>query len=601
MQKKYMKTIRLVVVFAIIGAFVWFLVLSPMITFRNNEKVLKDAAVRYFELNKEQLPTGERVKTLSLNTLYKKAYLKEDFKAPYSNNLCSLENSWVKVRRENGEYKYYAYLDCGFMKSSIDHTGPQIKLEGKEDMTVNMGEEFTDPGVKSVVDDTDGKLDTESVTVKGEVNTKKAGTYEIVYTAFDSFSNKTEVTRKVKVVKSLISTVKKDLGDETNYKGYPGNNFVLLSNMLFMIYGIDSNNNVILVQNEDISNVNFYKIDKWLDEVYLEHFTDEAKKFLVKSKFCDMTIKSDEDLKAKACKSYTKERYAYIPSNVEVNLAEEKYENFMKPFTMSWVAAKKDSKQAYLTRGAFYGKNLGDDFYLEDANDNYGVRPMIVVKGNTLITSGDGSENNPYSFGDTKKAKGGTLLNKRYPGEYITSNGYIWRIMEVEDDGTIKVISNSTLKGTTDIPKITSMDESSGIKYDPKNKNSHAYKINNQASEYIDISIFTTHEISIPVYKKNITYGEVEKYNKYKVKLSAPCMHDMFSAQAVAYENNYSYWLCDTVPSAERKAGAVTDIGVPVDEIPAYYDFGMRVVGFLKKDTVISSGAGTINSPYKLK
>ena len=39
MQKKYMKTIRLVVVFAIIGAFVWFLVLSPMITFRNNEKV----------------------------------------------------------------------------------------------------------------------------------------------------------------------------------------------------------------------------------------------------------------------------------------------------------------------------------------------------------------------------------------------------------------------------------------------------------------------------------------------------------------------------------------------------------------------------------
>ena len=72
MQKKYMKTIRLVVVFAIIGAFVWFLVLSPMITFRNNEKVLKDAAVRYFELNKEQLPTGERVKTLSLNTLYKK-------------------------------------------------------------------------------------------------------------------------------------------------------------------------------------------------------------------------------------------------------------------------------------------------------------------------------------------------------------------------------------------------------------------------------------------------------------------------------------------------------------------------------------------------
>jgi len=601
MQKNYMKIIRLVVVFAIVGAFIWFLVLSPMITFRNNENVLKDAAIRYFELNKEQLPTGERVKTLSLNTLYKKSYLKEDFKAPYSNNLCSLEKSWVKVRRENGEYKYYVYLDCGFMKSSVDHTGPQIKLSGQENITVNMGEEFTDPGVKSVVDDSDGKLDVENVTVKGEVDVKKAGTYEIVYTAFDGLSNKGEVIRKVTVVKSLISTVKKDLGSETNYKGAPENNFVLLSNMLFMIYGIDSNNNVILVQDEDISNVNFTKIDKWLDEVYLEHFTDEAKKYLVKSKFCNMTIKSDEDLKAKSCKSYTKERYAYIPSNVEVNLAEEDDTNFMKTFTMSWVAAKKDSKQAYLTRGTFYGDYLGADFYLESSEANYGVRPMIVVKGNSLITSGDGSENNPYSFGETKKAKGGTLLNTRYSGEYITSNGFVWRIMEVEDDGTIKVISNTTLKDNRDRPTITSMDESRGIEYDPKNKLSHAYIINNQASKYIDVSIFTTHEISIPVYKKNITYGEVEKYNKYKVKLSAPCMHDMFSAQAVAYENNYSYWLCDTVPSAERKAGAVTDIGVPVDYIPQYYDFGMRVVGYLKKDTVISSGAGTINSPYKLK
>ena len=190
MQKKYMKIIRLIIVLAIVGAFVWFLVVSPMMTFKNNEKTLEDAARRYYELNQDQLPTGERVKTLSLNTLYKKSYLKEDFKAPYSNSLCSLEKSWVKVRRENGEYRYYIYLDCGFMKSSVDHNGPTIKLNGKSEMTLNLGDEFKDPGVSSVVDDTDGKLDVEQVTISGEVDTNKTGTYEISYTALDNLNNK---------------------------------------------------------------------------------------------------------------------------------------------------------------------------------------------------------------------------------------------------------------------------------------------------------------------------------------------------------------------------------------------------------------------------
>ena len=246
MQSKNLKGIKLIAILVVIGLLVWFLGISPRLTFRQNEKTLEDAARRYFELNQDQLPTGQRVKTLSLNTLYKKSYLKDDFQAPYSNKLCSLEKSWVKVRRENGEYKYYVYLDCGVFQSAVDHTGPVIKINGSEETTINLGDSYKDPGVKSVVDDTDGKLDVSTaVSVKGEVDIEKTGTYEIQYTAFDSLSNKTVVTRQVHVVKVLSSIVKKDLGDKKNYVGNVENNYVRLSNMYFQIFGLDKNGNVI--------------------------------------------------------------------------------------------------------------------------------------------------------------------------------------------------------------------------------------------------------------------------------------------------------------------------------------------------------------------
>ena len=603
MQKGHGKLLKFVIVLVIAGAFVWFLILSPMIQFHKNEKTLEDAARRYFELNSSQLPTGERVKTLSLNTLYKGSYLKEDFKIPYSSELCSLEKSWVKVRRENGEYQYYVYLDCGMMSSSIDHKGPTIQLNGKEEMTVELGEKFKDPGVSSVVDDRDGKMDDKTVTVKGKVDTSKPGTYELTYSASDSLSNKTIVKREVKVVKVLKSMVKADLGKEKNYKGNPENNYVRLSNMLFRIFGLDDDGNVILVSDQDISNVNFTKIDQWLEEVYMTHLTEEAKKLLVKSKFCNMKV-NENNLDTTKCTSYSEKKYVSIPSVVDVNLAEtDDGGNFMKPSTMSWISNPKNGKEAYVTRSYFYDDAFGQNFYLDDATYNYGVRPKLVMKGGTLITGGNGTRSNPYTFGETKKAKGGSNLNTRYPGEYITSNGYLWRIMEVMDDGTIKVISDDTLGTLDDRPMAYSYRGGRSINYDTKNKTSHAYVINNKSSEYIDVSIFSTHEIKIPVYKKKIVYGEASKYNTLKVKLTAPSMYDMFSAQTFASGYSaHSYWLCDTAPNAERVAGAITDIGVPVNQmIPYYEQFGIRVVGFLKKNTVISSGKGTFESPYKLK
>ena len=239
--------IKLLVVIAIIGTFVWIFVISPTLTFKTNEKKLEDAARRYYELNPNLLPTGERVGTVTLNTLYKKSYIDKDLFIPMTKKTCSITNSWVKVRNENGEYKYYTYLECGVMSSTIDHKGPEIKLNGDTDITLGVGEEFSDPGVKNVVDNKDGKLDTKNVKISGKVDTSKVGTYEITYTASDDLNNSTSVVRSVVVVQKFNSLVKKNTNDLGYYTGSNPDNYVYFSNMLFRIVGMDGNNVKIVV------------------------------------------------------------------------------------------------------------------------------------------------------------------------------------------------------------------------------------------------------------------------------------------------------------------------------------------------------------------
>lgn len=599
MEKKIIRNIKILIVVALIAAFVWFLVVSPMITFHKNEESLENAAKRYFEINKEQLPTGERVKTITLKELYNDSYLKEDFYSPYSKKSCSITNSWVKVRRENNEFKYYVYLDCGILNSKIDHDGPDIKLNGDSKITLGVDEVYKELGVKSVVDNNDGKLDVKDVTIKGKVDTSKIGTYEIDYIAFDKLSNKTVVTREVSVVKKIKNVVKKDLGNVTNYSGNPTNNYIMLSNMIFRIFGLDDNDNVIIVADQDIANVNHSKLDKWLN-YYYKHLNSDAKKMLVKSKFCNMDI-TDNTLDTLQCNSYTKEKNVYIPSIVEVNKAQAGDTNFMKTFTMSWVSNKKSDKEAYVTRKYFVGDAAGKSFLSYNIDDNYGVRPMMIMNGNTNILGGDGSFLNPYYFEDINIGATSSLVNERKTGEYIEDHGTLWRIIDTMDDGTTKVITVDTLGYGMDSPKIYT--EAEIIKYNPNNKNNIAYYINNNLNDYVDTSNFVNHEIEVPIYKDKIIYGKEIETKKYKVKLSAPNMYEMFSAQSATekFANSRSYWLLNT-SNTKRKTGAITDIGVPVNEEMQLYDtYGFRLVAYLKKDKVIVSGEGTYYYPYIIK
>ena len=154
------KNIKFIIVLIIIGLFLWFLGIYPIFKFKGYENSLKKASIRYYDVNYNMLPSGNSVGVLKLKELYSSGYLKDDFYIPYSKKLCSINNSWVKVKKDKkGNYKYYPYLECGVFKSNVDHIGPTIKLKGDSTITLNRGDSYKEFGVLSVKDDKDGKLD----------------------------------------------------------------------------------------------------------------------------------------------------------------------------------------------------------------------------------------------------------------------------------------------------------------------------------------------------------------------------------------------------------------------------------------------------------
>ena len=370
--------------------------------------------------------------------------------------------------------------------------------------------------------------------------------------------------------------------------------------MLYRVYGLDSNNNIILVAAEDVSNVNYTKLNEWLNKYYYNHLNDFTKKLIVKSKYCNMKI-TDTTTDTTECSGYTDKVNIFVPSVVEVNKAAAGSENFMKTYTMSWVGNSGDDGKAYVTREIFFGEDFGKSFLSYENDLNFGVRPMFTIKGNISVVSGDGTITNPYSFGDSTPISGGEELNKASTGEYVEISGDLYRVIDVEN-GYTKVIAEESIVNSND----TKIVISPGIPvyeftYDTKKKGSIGYKINNESSQYIDTSYFTNHDVSVPIYKKDIIYGSEVKTEKYKAKVFAPNMYEMFSAQVNLFgHNSHSYWYLNTSKTTLYLSG-ITDIGVPLNKVSSNVFYGIRPCAYIKKSTIITSGKGTRKEPYIIK
>ena len=104
-----------------------------------------------------------------------------------------------------GAYKVtYTVVDSSSNKTTktrtvnvVDKKVPSISLKGKSRMIIKVGASYNEPGY-TAYDNYDKDL-TSNVSVKGKVNSSKAGIYEIVYSVKDSSGNYNSVSRFVQV------------------------------------------------------------------------------------------------------------------------------------------------------------------------------------------------------------------------------------------------------------------------------------------------------------------------------------------------------------------------------------------------------------------
>lgn len=577
-------TISLIVVIAV--ALIWFLIISPLIEFKKSENEVLNAGKRYFEVNKTYLPTGNRIKTISLKTLYNKDFIKEDIKVPNSSSMCDENESWVKVQKKNNEYNYIVYLKCGIYSSKVDHKGPTITLKGENEITVNKGDKFKDPGIASVSDNTDGKIDTKQVKVDSNVNINKNGTYEIKYSIKDSFDNKTEVIRTVKVVQILDKIVKKETDKTNYYKGNDNNNYIKLDGILFKIVGLNEDGSVKVTSSEPLAFVDYNSVDTWLNDYFYDKLSDNVKKYIkTDSEWCNEVISNTDNYTK--CNKYGKKKAVGLLSVADINNSKDKDGNSnLGTWQYSWLGNSKKSKLL---------KSGSNSMKIQEENKNTltGIRPTINLKTNLEISSGSGEASSPYLLKGRKKSlKAGEKISEAMTGEYILYSGYTWRVIGKESNGTTKIVMNESLE--MDYQVITTIFDKKNSYYNPTQKTNVGYKIANDVNSYINVNLFDKKSINVNLYKKYINYSEKTKVKQYKTKIEEVSLFDLYSPSTVS-----NHWFRESTSNGLAYMNSpLTDVS---EEKIINGSTGLiKLTANLNKNVSVKKGNGLITNPYNL-
>lgn len=578
-------------------------VIGPWIEFKGNEKKFTNAIQEYYDRNPGYLPKNDGdYRTMTLQDAYDNGMLSETLFIPNTKRICSFDNSWVRVFKEGDDYKYYTYLECGFYKSSTDHEGPEITLEGESPVLVYFNGTYEDPGVKSVIDNKDGEMDVASVTIDtSKVNTQAIGTYKVTYVAYDKMRNRSEVTRDVTVVSNLTDLVKANTDDTNTYKGFDVNNYLQFSGMLWRIVGINDDGTIKIVLEDSVANLIYgassydeSNVKRWLNNVFYNaiHNKDYVKQ---DSTFCIDTV---TDVNNPTCNELS------VPAPVGM-LSATDYKNSLDANGESYLL---NMVGFWFTNHTGTDTNVWASFRgnpMDYEQDNLGaVRPVVNLNTDELyVQSGIGSYTEPYKLYDYEYGKENDALNTRLIGEYVMYSNNSWRITSIDQDGNIELTSAGIIRDSENHDIYASYGETLEYpKLDPTMQYNLGYVLDQQVALQISSQYLIRHDWTIKELS-DAYYDEVET-TTITSYVSIPNSSDLFSGtNSDPLFKITQYWLADYITMYSGVVPVVNAVNgygfvVSFDE---YRSNGVKAKIYLSKDAVISSGNGTVNSPYYLK
>ena len=194
------------------------------------------------------------------------------------------------------------------------------------------------------------------------------------------------------------------------------------------------------------------------------------------------------------------------------------------------------------------------------------------------------------------RIKNGDKVSSLPTGTYIKYSGYVWRVINSEDDGTTKIVLQGILTSSNYGEFYINYDKKINY-YNPTNKQNIGYKIINDGTKYIKMNYFVKKQIQVNNYKNNVRYGDSDNSKKYNVKLSEVSLFDLYSANT---SNVGSFWYQEISKNKKQIYLNSMSIGVAKKDFDSDEKYGSKVVGYLHKDTIVKSGDGNSLSPYTI-
>jgi len=378
-------------------------------------------------------------------------------------------------------------------------------------------------------------------------------------------------------LKNSISkyTLNNSLTEDNNeyiYNSKANNNYLKYNGYLWRIIKITGNNQLVVVSEDTItylpfnSSLNWINITKYNKELEIDY------DYLENTKICTDTF---NDINNISCKD-TNTDYTVGLLSLDDYIKYGGSNSYLNNGTNFWTSNKYDDNKAWYINND--GKVSSDDIY-----ERHGIRPVITIKANTKLISGNGTIENPYII----EQRNIQTLKDTYQGEYVKYSNNIWRIM-YNKDNKIKLISENYLKNSNNIDIEYYFNDTNNI-IDLKNKT--LYWLNYSYIKKLDKNI-TKGTFYIGTYykeKNNYMFSYLKTLDGYvglpsinepfiyeldNIYLSNPSNVDDLTTYAIRNNNLY-----EDVISTKRK---------------------IRPTIYLKDSINISSGKGTKDNPYIL-
>lgn len=401
---------------------------------------------------------------------------------------------------------------------------------------------------------------------------------------------KSEVTTLSMALKSNPNNKEsiKNINDNFYFYEETNNNYISYSNILWRVVKINKNNTITLVTDNNIATLAYGDVENdynesnlinWLNtnkektnSGILENVLNNKEKYLTKTSTC---IDAIDDTKNIKCKSKSNKQYINLLS-VEDYLNTGSSKSFINNKKNTYLSNKtKDNDIWYLT----------DEGKVDttDGKDILGIKATITLKDKINVTSGTGTNEDPYLFEDNISAI----------GSYVKLDEDIWRIYE-EKNGIVKLMLNDTLKENNE--NIEEKYSNNTYYHNDTTRGSLAYYLNNtyyNSLSYKDIIKENTYNNGYYGTTNNYDYEEIFD-NTITTKVSIPSIEDIiFSEIKDDYFTNTgldktskSIYIRNNTANINYKNVTATNNIVPCISI---------------EKAELKAGSGTLKDPYRLE